>query len=271
MQPRESAPSKPQYRGLLVRTAHLKAMVMHAREQIFVLDVNPEGVARMQVYAYHERTLNAEEVVETGTVAALGTKVATTLLQDLVAAGMLPIIMVLQWRETGNHFQAVTYDNDRYKCYSGQVDTLSAKRNEILTKNGCRALDAIPYDARKTANAAARELKAIRKAFTANKQGTGSALDTHEASEGSDGNTLGRGALEAEVEANRGEQPGHGDIEGGILDSLTTAVEEPVTLSTTAGEAIENSRVGVPNNASNAESQHPKQKGGDDGGADTER
>lgn len=78
-----------------MRTAHLKAMAMHAREQIFVLDVDYEGIARMQVYAYQEMNLDDDEVVETGMVHAVSTDAATALIQELIAAGTLPIVLIL--------------------------------------------------------------------------------------------------------------------------------------------------------------------------------
>lgn len=65
-----------------VRTAHLKAMAMHAREQLFVLDVDQDGVARMQAYAHRELNLNEEEAVQTGTVTTIPTSAASTLLQE---------------------------------------------------------------------------------------------------------------------------------------------------------------------------------------------
>ncbi|OWZ00582.1 hypothetical protein PHMEG_00028192 [Phytophthora megakarya] len=51
-----------------VRVAHIKAMAMHAREQRFVLDVDTEGIARMQAYLYQEKTIDDGDTVETGKV-----------------------------------------------------------------------------------------------------------------------------------------------------------------------------------------------------------
>lgn len=140
----------------------------------------------MQAYAYRECKINDDEAVETGTVVALATDVATQLLQELIAAGMLPIVMVLRWRATGNHFQAITYDHERYQCYSEQEDDLATKRNEILLKNGCQLLDADPYDTRRTAQAAARELKAIRRAAEVDRQSTGLTRGSQDVSDDSD-------------------------------------------------------------------------------------
>lgn len=74
------------------------------------------------------------------------------------------MVMILQWEISGNHFQAVTYDKERHKCYSDLFQAMTKTRNDILSKNGYRKLDADPYDTRKTSNAATRELKAIRRA-----------------------------------------------------------------------------------------------------------
>jgi len=37
-----------------VRPAHIKAMAMHARETVYVLDVQDSGRAWMQAYAYQD-------------------------------------------------------------------------------------------------------------------------------------------------------------------------------------------------------------------------
>ncbi|EEY52922.1 uncharacterized protein PITG_19622 [Phytophthora infestans T30-4] len=65
---------------------------------------------------------------------------------------------------TGNHYQAVTYDPERYQTYTDQWKELTERRNIILIKYGGRALDAEPFDGDKTAKAATKELKSIRRA-----------------------------------------------------------------------------------------------------------
>lgn len=90
----------------------------------------------------------------------LTTSAAINLLQELIAAGILPLVMILQRRDTENHFQSITYDQDRYKCYNQQYEGLLPVRNAILQRHGMKALDGVPYDAGKTLKAAARELKA---------------------------------------------------------------------------------------------------------------
>lgn len=140
---------------------------MNAREQIFVLDVNSEG------NAYRKMTLNEAAIVETGIVTTLTTMNAMTLLQELITPGTLPIVMMLQWKTSGNHCQAVAYDNERYKCYGEPIEVLARTRNDILTKNGRRALYADPYDARQTTKAAATELKAIQRAVATGRTGLG--------------------------------------------------------------------------------------------------
>ncbi|EGZ09065.1 hypothetical protein PHYSODRAFT_400484, partial [Phytophthora sojae] len=101
-----------------VRSAHIKAMAMHARETIYVLDVQTSGMARMQAYAYFDEHHQDEDIVETGSVQAVATHEAIELMQDLVGAGILPPVMILRWQDTTNHFQAITYDNERYACYA---------------------------------------------------------------------------------------------------------------------------------------------------------
>ncbi|KAG2968024.1 hypothetical protein PC119_g24311 [Phytophthora cactorum] len=49
------------HKSFWVRAAHLKAMAMHAREQVFVLDVSPNGAARIQMYAYRDLSISPTE------------------------------------------------------------------------------------------------------------------------------------------------------------------------------------------------------------------
>ncbi|KAG3072866.1 hypothetical protein PI125_g22401 [Phytophthora idaei] len=43
-------------------------MAMHAREMVFVLDVDADQNTRMQAYTYKEVQLTAEQTIEIGTV-----------------------------------------------------------------------------------------------------------------------------------------------------------------------------------------------------------
>ncbi|KAE9064729.1 hypothetical protein PF010_g28500 [Phytophthora fragariae] len=146
-----------------VGPAHLKGMAIHARETVYVLDVHRDNIAWMQEYAYQDMTLPSGDTVESGTVRTMTTSRDMKLLKELISGGVLPVVMILNWQEPGNHFQAVTYDTERYKQYFLNVEKLATKRNEILASVGSRPMDLQPYDTIKMANAAAQELKAIRK------------------------------------------------------------------------------------------------------------
>jgi hypothetical protein len=94
-----------------VRPSHIKAMAMHARETVYVLDVQESGCAWMQAYAYQDLPPDEVDSVETGTVCPIPTVQALHLLADLVKEGIRPPVLVLRWNPTENHFQAVTYDD----------------------------------------------------------------------------------------------------------------------------------------------------------------
>lgn len=155
-----------------VRPAHIKAMAIHARETIYVLDVDEQGNARAQAYAYRSIALEEDDAFESGTNLIIPTQQAMQILEEMVAEGILPPVLVLRWRKTGNHFQAVTYDGDRYDCYIKHLKKLASVRNAVLVKNGLPELDFIQYDPESTAKAATRELKALRKATKAQKAET---------------------------------------------------------------------------------------------------
>uniref|UniRef100_H3H614 Uncharacterized protein n=2 Tax=Phytophthora ramorum TaxID=164328 RepID=H3H614_PHYRM len=144
--------------------AHIKTMAQHARETIYVLDVQSDGQARMQAYALHEVEAAPDMKMETGTVCPVPTEQALSLLRDLVAARITPPVMVLRWTDTGNHFQAVNYQAEKHEHYATNIAALSQKRNEILINHGWKALDAIEYDEDKTGRAAAQTIKAVRRA-----------------------------------------------------------------------------------------------------------
>ncbi|GMF45884.1 unnamed protein product [Phytophthora fragariaefolia] len=125
-----------------VRPAHIKAMAIHARETIYVLDVDGHGTTRAQAYAYNSIALHGEDAFDSGTNQSMPTQEAMKLLEELVA---------------------ITYDADRYDSYVKQLTTLAPRRNAILKKHGRSAMDYIQYDPESTTKAAARALKAIRK------------------------------------------------------------------------------------------------------------
>ncbi|KAE8995356.1 hypothetical protein PF010_g17757 [Phytophthora fragariae] len=147
-----------------VRLAHTKGMAMHAREPIYVLDVPASGNARMQVNAYEDQALPEGDAIQTGTIAPLVTHSALQLMQALVQEGILPTVLILRWKETGNHFTGVVYDQERFNRYSRHLDRLNSRRNEIQVQFLGTATDPDPYDPLKTAKAALRELKVIKKA-----------------------------------------------------------------------------------------------------------
>ncbi|KAG3074493.1 hypothetical protein PI124_g20588 [Phytophthora idaei] len=89
-----------------VGLAHLKAMARRAREQLFVLGVDSDGAARLHGYAYETVMLARDKTVEIGTAKKMPTDRGATMLEDVVATGVLPLVLVLQ----NNHFRAVVYD-----------------------------------------------------------------------------------------------------------------------------------------------------------------
>uniref|UniRef100_H3GYQ7 Uncharacterized protein n=1 Tax=Phytophthora ramorum TaxID=164328 RepID=H3GYQ7_PHYRM len=147
-----------------VRPAHIKAMTMHARETLYVLHVEANGMARTQVYAYHNVRISTDDYIESGTVETMDTRDAMQLFRALTQGGILPTVLILQWLNTGNHFQAVIYDQDKYAAYTKRTDGMEKTRNKILANSGRVELDAEPYDHLKTTKAAVRKLKGTRKA-----------------------------------------------------------------------------------------------------------
>ncbi|EEY62405.1 uncharacterized protein PITG_14845 [Phytophthora infestans T30-4] len=95
-----------------VRPKLIKAMAMHAREMVFVLDVLQEETVTLQAYGYKEMEMPDKTAIEPGTVVTLPSHVGADILRELTAAGTLPIIMVLHYSNAGNHYQAVTADKD---------------------------------------------------------------------------------------------------------------------------------------------------------------
>jgi len=121
-------------------------MAVYAREPIFVLDVAEDDTTRVQMFGYKNVTTATGEQVESGCTTALSTAQAWELLQALVEAGVLPILLLLRWRLSGNHFQAVVFDQDRHDKYTADYDELSKTRNVILTAHGHVGLDTDAYD-----------------------------------------------------------------------------------------------------------------------------
>jgi hypothetical protein len=109
-------------------------------------------------------------MAETGTVTPMESRTALTMLAEMTINGVLPPVLVLRWRETGNHFQAVTYEGRKHAAYADNLPAMAAVRNGIRSKFGEQQLDAVPYDAIKNAKAAALTLKSIRRANKATKE-----------------------------------------------------------------------------------------------------
>ncbi|KAG6941492.1 hypothetical protein JG688_00018642 [Phytophthora aleatoria] len=139
-------------------------MSMHAREMLFVLDVLKDDTVRMQGYAYKDIPLDADHTVETGTVQATPTDAGQLLIKDLVKEGTLPLMLVLRHLTSGNHYQAITYPKKKIGEYARNWKDLTSKRNAVIITFGGCSLDPIPYDAQKTAQAAAQQLKKMRSA-----------------------------------------------------------------------------------------------------------
>ncbi|KAF4148956.1 hypothetical protein GN958_ATG01872 [Phytophthora infestans] len=147
-----------------VRPAHLKGMAIHARQPIYVLDVEEDGRARMQAYSYKRMRGRAGDLFDSGVAQLLTTTVATEMLQDLMAAGILPAILILRWQEQGNHFQAVNDGPERFERYSGQMVEIALRRSEILLKHGIAALDNIQRDQERLTATTAKVLRELRRA-----------------------------------------------------------------------------------------------------------
>ncbi|EEY60108.1 uncharacterized protein PITG_12424 [Phytophthora infestans T30-4] len=146
-----------------MRPEHIKAMAMRSREMVYVLDVMQDENTRLQVYGYHDVELPDKTMIESGMVVPMPSQIGADLLRDLIAVGTFPIIMILRYSGTGNHYQAVSYEATRYQEYTERWRELTERRNNIIQKYGGIGLDPEPYDPDKTARAAARELKAIRR------------------------------------------------------------------------------------------------------------
>ncbi|KAF1795408.1 hypothetical protein GQ600_18530 [Phytophthora cactorum] len=98
---------------LWVRHAHLKGMAIHAREKIYVLDVGTNGTASAQAYAYTSIQLSNDDSFDSGTAHPMQSRGALQFLPELIGGGILSPVFVLRWQDTGNLFQAVTYDKER--------------------------------------------------------------------------------------------------------------------------------------------------------------
>ncbi|KAG1709925.1 hypothetical protein DVH05_016939 [Phytophthora capsici] len=147
-----------------VRAAHIKAMAKHARQTIFVLDADESGLARVQAYAYRTIEGEGQGTWEKGCVDPISTPKAVQVLQDLIGEGILPIVLVLRWRELGNHFQVITYDPERYAFYSSQPMVMAQRRNTIYSRFGWVQLDYSLTNPELKAKLASTQLRAIRKA-----------------------------------------------------------------------------------------------------------
>jgi hypothetical protein len=145
-----------------VRPMHLKAMAMHAWETIYVLDVQENGKARLQVYAYHNVKDDDDEWVETSTVCPVPTVQAMAVMAALVKAGIRPPVMILRWSSAGNHFRAVHYEEKDHDNYAKNLEMYAPVRNRILVEHGWKSMNCVAYDAALTAKAAATTLTRIR-------------------------------------------------------------------------------------------------------------
>jgi hypothetical protein len=146
-----------------VRPMHLKAMACHARETIYVLDVQENDIARMQAYAYHDVRTADGELLETGTVCPVPTAHEMALLSDLIGAGIRLPVMILRWGPAGNHFQEVHYEDGDHANYARNIAAFAAIRNRILVEHGWKAMDSVEYDPVKTAHAAKETLTKVRR------------------------------------------------------------------------------------------------------------
>ncbi|GMF34630.1 unnamed protein product [Phytophthora fragariaefolia] len=120
-----------------VRPSHLKALAMHARETIYALYVYNDQ-ARIQAYAYHEVETGTGDMMEIGTVCPIPTQQAMDLLADLIAADIRPPVMVLRWRSSGNHFQAVQYQPDAHANYDEVMTAKAAAKSLANIRKGAR-------------------------------------------------------------------------------------------------------------------------------------
>ncbi|POM81528.1 hypothetical protein PHPALM_489 [Phytophthora palmivora] len=165
-------------RTMWVGPAQLKAMAIHARQPVFVLQVEREGNTRVQMYAYANymlpnkktkrknktkqgpKTPTKEQtsLTELGTVTMVPTDTAKLLLQELVDNGLLPLILVLQ----DQHFKAVVYDETRFQEYCALRKQLNQVRNAILKNYFGLEMDVIPFDTDRQAKAAQSSIRKIR-------------------------------------------------------------------------------------------------------------
>ncbi|GMF47021.1 unnamed protein product [Phytophthora fragariaefolia] len=143
---------------------------MHAREPIYVLDVQENELVRVEFYAYQDKVDEHGDSIETGTVRPLESGPAMVLLADLIRAKIRPPVMILRWKDTGNDFQAVHYPQWDFEVYSQEIANLAGVPNENFTRHGGRAMDTIPYDALRTAKDATTALKRIRRLAKATKK-----------------------------------------------------------------------------------------------------
>ncbi|KAG2882457.1 hypothetical protein PC119_g20494 [Phytophthora cactorum] len=123
--------------NMRVRPAHIKSMVMHAREMVFVLDVDTGHNTRMQAYTYKEVQFTAEQAIETGMVNTIESDAGVKLQRELVAAHTLPV---------------------------SKLDELATTRNDVMKVNGARSLDPQSFDPKLTVKAVSSALKRIRRA-----------------------------------------------------------------------------------------------------------
>lgn len=72
--------------------------------------------------------------METGIVTTLDTTVAIQRLLTHAQLGILPIVMVLRWKESRNHFQAVTYPVDKHDKYLKIKQDLAKQLNDIISQ-----------------------------------------------------------------------------------------------------------------------------------------
>ncbi|GMF36956.1 unnamed protein product [Phytophthora fragariaefolia] len=213
-----------------VRPVHLKAMVVHARETVYALDVLDNGQAGLQAYAYHDVHDGWGDMVETGTVKPLPTPKAKALLKEMVAAGIRPPVMILKWIAMGNHFQAVHYQRLEHEAYAQNIATLVEARNAIFIAHGGQAMDANAYDPMLTARAAAAALTKVRKNARSSQGGEG--VQAAVGSQSMGGKPLGideqRRALHGDMEkATDVAAPTFHEAEGHPLINYSIALEMP--------------------------------------------
>jgi hypothetical protein len=138
-------------------------MSIYIREPIFVLDVVPEGPARIQMHAYHEVAFPDGTMVETSLTQPLPTQTASMALRSFIDNGILPVVLLLNWSSEGNHFQAVIFDNSRHAAYTARYEETNTKRNEMLVEHGLRAFGSEAYSEDTLATAAKEALDQLSK------------------------------------------------------------------------------------------------------------